>query len=358
MKRDSSIDVLKGILIILVVIGHVDNGYISKFINIFHMPAFFFVSGMLFKDEYIKNTRYFIKNRVVKLYISFIKYNAVILVLHNVFVRVGIYSANSETSKYMSTIYTLKDYLINFFKLFLFSGVEQLGGATWFLISMIQVSIMFYIIRKIIYKISKNKLTNDFIVFIIIGVIANLLVINNIKLVKFLDTSIMGLYFYYMGYLYSKLKLKIKFDLKYFIFTLSTLLIFTPKLKVSMVNNSYTNILLFNIMSVLGIYISLMFSELIKDKKTISIIGRYTLEIMSLHFLAFKIVSLLCAIILKNKNIIGYFPVFYEANVIIKILYVIIGVLIPIIISKFIKKILELKKGENNETRNSSRSIS
>lgn len=59
-KRDLYFDNLKGILISLVVFGHlIENFYFkSKFVEIvytfiytFHMPAFIFLSGLFFKPD-------------------------------------------------------------------------------------------------------------------------------------------------------------------------------------------------------------------------------------------------------------------------------------------------------------------
>lgn len=54
-KRIEYIDIAKGIGILLVVMGHNDFSLVSpffyKFIYAFHMPLFFFVSGMFFKAE-------------------------------------------------------------------------------------------------------------------------------------------------------------------------------------------------------------------------------------------------------------------------------------------------------------------
>ena len=59
VKRNDFIDFLKGIGIILVVIGHVSqNERINDFIYSFHMPLFFFISGFLFnykKENFTKN---------------------------------------------------------------------------------------------------------------------------------------------------------------------------------------------------------------------------------------------------------------------------------------------------------------
>lgn len=50
-----AIDILKGIGIILVVIGHNSSGVLRNFIYTFHMPLFFIISGFLFSKKNIKD---------------------------------------------------------------------------------------------------------------------------------------------------------------------------------------------------------------------------------------------------------------------------------------------------------------
>lgn len=47
--RDETFDILKGIAIILMVVGHCEVGPLGPFINSFHMPLFFFVTGYFLK---------------------------------------------------------------------------------------------------------------------------------------------------------------------------------------------------------------------------------------------------------------------------------------------------------------------
>ena len=56
-KRDKSIDCMKGIGIILVILGHINfaNYEIKPWIYSFHMPLFFFATGLTFKSDPIKN---------------------------------------------------------------------------------------------------------------------------------------------------------------------------------------------------------------------------------------------------------------------------------------------------------------
>ncbi len=53
VSRNEKIDILRGILIFLVVVGHSveGNSLIKNIIFLFHMPAFFMISGLLFKVE-------------------------------------------------------------------------------------------------------------------------------------------------------------------------------------------------------------------------------------------------------------------------------------------------------------------
>ena len=55
MKRVESVTIAKAIGIILMVVGHSGlGGYPIRFIYLFHMPLFFFLSGYCFKESYLE----------------------------------------------------------------------------------------------------------------------------------------------------------------------------------------------------------------------------------------------------------------------------------------------------------------
>ena len=66
MKRDSFFDTLKGIGICLVFIGHLlpYDGILSRFIFLFHVPLFFFVSGYFFDGDRYSDQRYFLQSNI------------------------------------------------------------------------------------------------------------------------------------------------------------------------------------------------------------------------------------------------------------------------------------------------------
>ncbi len=95
-QRDTSISILKGIGIILVVLGHASVTqpqsylYVRTIIYTFHMPLFLIASGFFFRAEYLNDCRTFIKKKIRGLYFPFLKWSLIFLLLHNVFYFCGI----------------------------------------------------------------------------------------------------------------------------------------------------------------------------------------------------------------------------------------------------------------------------
>lgn len=60
MERNLKIDTIRGLLIILVVLGHYGNGIDHDIIFLFHMPLFFIISGFFLKRERLENNDYIV----------------------------------------------------------------------------------------------------------------------------------------------------------------------------------------------------------------------------------------------------------------------------------------------------------
>ncbi len=80
--RERKIDILKGILIVLVVIGHYNVGLVHDIIFLFHMPLFFVVTGLLYKDNTVLNWSY-IKKCVKRYIIPYVAYMILLFPLIN-----------------------------------------------------------------------------------------------------------------------------------------------------------------------------------------------------------------------------------------------------------------------------------
>ena len=98
-KRIEYLDVAKGLLIIMVVVGHAmeiinptHDNYLLKLIYSFHMPAFFIISGYLFDSAKwnVKGFKSYLVNRINKLLIPcfFFEY------LYGIVIILFVYSLN------------------------------------------------------------------------------------------------------------------------------------------------------------------------------------------------------------------------------------------------------------------------
>ena len=102
-KHSTEISATKGLLIILMVIGHsVAPLELTNGIYLFHMPCFFLISGYLFKEKYLNDTKQFIYKKIKGLYFPFIKWSFIFLLLHNVFYNINFYNTEYNVDNYLS----------------------------------------------------------------------------------------------------------------------------------------------------------------------------------------------------------------------------------------------------------------
>ncbi len=156
-KRDISLDLAKGIAIVLMVFGHSGSpDWINRFLVLARMPVFFFISGLLLSERYIDNTKDGVKKKIKGYYVPFVKYELIFLLLHNLFYALHIYN-NS---------YTLSDTLIKCAKTLTMTTGEQLLGGYWFLISLTWASVGSLLFLSFLKKHNKLTLVNTGGVFV------------------------------------------------------------------------------------------------------------------------------------------------------------------------------------------------
>ncbi|MHC1682381.1 MAG: acyltransferase family protein [Clostridiaceae bacterium] len=127
-KRIEYLDVAKGILIISVVLSH-SSFKLAQYMYWFHMPAFFIISGILFKNN--MNFNYQLK----KFYIPYILFSLIDL--------------NIDFLLYPETI-SLRKYILLLYH-YLFSG-KAIRGVFWFVPALLISKYLFYIIHRYINK--------------------------------------------------------------------------------------------------------------------------------------------------------------------------------------------------------------
>lgn len=335
-ERIRYMDILKGLAIIMVVMGHCDAKG-GKLIYLFHMPLFFFISGYFYNEKY--SPKILIKKRIKSLYLPFIKYEIIFLVFHNIFYKLNLYNlqSSSPVSKY-----SLNDILINLIHIGLFDGTEMLLSPFWFLACLFIVTIIFCMILNITNKLKLKEIVTALIVIILL-MLGELLTKMNINIVvspfckEIFNVSLVALFFFYIGFIYKKCELKIAISSK-IAFIAFIILCISAKMnfKVDMRINYYSNFLVFVVDAILGIYFMLTLIKKL-DKLKFEFIflkyaGKNTITIMALQLICFKIISII-QVKLYNLpiNSLSGFGNIYNKNL-WWIAYTIIGVILPCII--------------------------
>lgn len=204
-KRLEHIDIAKGIGIILVVVGHTATHIgLEKVIYQFHMPLFFILSGVFFKEINMQFPQAFMINKLRRLYIPYV-INGLMLF----FVFLGISFLVWEDTGW-SFLGGLKYMVLIICGI----GSSPLGGAFWFLRALFIVCLLFSLLNWQINKI-KTKYNKSFILF---GFVFSFLIMGYYTNQLYnISSSFVALFFYYIGYLYAKNKEAIKMKWSYFI---------------------------------------------------------------------------------------------------------------------------------------------
>ena len=324
--RDITLDIAKGILILLMVIGH--SGAPKWLVNCiysFHMPCFFIISGILFSYFYLGKPLIFIKKRIKSIWWPFVKWTWIFLICHNLFYNFGFYQEP----------YTFSRIISKFIKIFFLLDLEQLLGGFWFLRSLLIASLICFCYYKLIGT-NKVKLIAGIIILV---VLAEILTIYKISFLYFKPINILACAYFMSGTLLNSFEFR-KVRKKEFIITTSVILIGISSMgdKVEMANLTSLNLVPYFIKSLVISYGFILILETVKYtswSKYLTYLGMKTMDILIIHFLAFKIISLLKIQIfgLDSQNLKN-FPVIEENNSIFWIVYVILGIVICLSYSK------------------------
>lgn len=330
-KRNQTLDIVKGICIILMVVGHsgCPKNYLYDFINMFLMPCFFFVSGWLLSHHYLTDVRTGLRNKLEGSYCPFVIWQLIFLTLHNVFAQMNFYADT----------YSLKEFVVRVLRIITMTGGESLLGGFWFLISLTWASIVTLLLLSVLKRWGRLSIFNISAGVILILVIASLYSFIPIKLpYQFGDQTIMATAFYISGFLFRKLDFQPKrvgmWGAILYVVPVVTALFTKFDMEISKGLSVYP----FYVVAMFGIIATFFCSSVLTKTRiasTLSYIGNKTLYILIFHLLAFKLVSYL--LIKINGYPINYllqFPVLKQVGSGVWIVYSISGVCLSLLVWK------------------------
>lgn len=151
-KRIEWIDTAKGIGLILVILGHLHIPFMTTWIYLFHMPLFFFLSGLVYSGGKYTWKQYLIK-KAKSLLVPYVTYGFIILLFYTIVNSI----IGVENSLYGSTREMFKNLII-----------QEHFWTIWFLTALFLVEIIYYFLNKIC-SANYKKLTAISILMCAIG---------------------------------------------------------------------------------------------------------------------------------------------------------------------------------------------
>lgn len=283
-RRDIAVDIAKTIGIALVVVGHISGSSegsglvcVRDFIYQFHIPLFFFLSGYCYKAN--ESWSSFIVKKLRRLYIPFIVWNLVFFAVHIL--------AHSLAGERLNGL----DIIKRSCKLLLGLDVTPLGGATWFLITLLQALLLY----KLITTIFKNQPTWLVVLFsALFGFLGSFLYLpwglgRTLVAVPFICAGHYTRTFNLLG------RVKPCLQLSWSALGLCLLVVFSRINRPDMALQQYGMIPLFWVAAFVGVYTVLLLCIRVSSVGLFirfSYWGQRTMWILIGHFAAFKLVSL------------------------------------------------------------------
>lgn len=323
--RVEYIDIIRGIGILLMIMGHIGFGEnFDIYIHAFHMPVFYVISGYLFKTESVPTENYIVK-KARQLLLPYFSFSAISFFMA--------YILNGAEA-----IDFWKELNDTFFNPTI--GQVTFAGALWFLPALFWINIIFHFLHKWFGK-------NDYILFVItlmIGFAAMVATDYNIYLPMGLDAALVGVAFARTGYFLKQISQKKNINFFFHINIVIYIVIAVLHKKLIFLNGlvnfrtgDYQNIFLTYFNAVLGTILLWNLSNWLKQIinkwekvnfiKVIEQIGANSLTFVCLNQLVIIVVSQRLGVeILENSNI-PYFKETVMLFVVCFILYVMMVVL-------------------------------
>lgn len=310
--RNEIFDIMKGIGIIAVIIGH--SAIHNEFRNLiftWHMPMFFMISGYFYKNY---SFGIFLKKNLKSLIIPYLFTSITLCILTIIYTYIG----QQATSSNINIINSIWAIIYGAGSTELPNGGIYFIGAIWFLQALFWCRISFNIVYNNFHK--KYIIILFFISTISTFVAQHIFIPTNIL------QGLSALIFFTVGYKVKELNLLKKNTNKLYLFIMSVIVLLSSSLgPIGMVTCYYPSYIINMIASIVGGYLIYYISYKFTNTKIgliLSHIGTLSLIILCIHIIDLQFFSRICYLI-TNK--------FTLNNELRNFIFIIWNLLIPIV---------------------------
>jgi len=282
--RISWIDICRGVAIILVLYGHLFNTDKQRYlIYAFHMPLFFFISGLVFKPTGKKNLKSVTVKYIKQLLIPYYLFALLTYIFALVSQTGGSLNPGSIAYQLFGIIYGSGN-----------DGMLGYNVVLWFLPCLFITKLCFALITG---KITSNK--NILIVLLVSALLGSLMSLYMpwIKLPFGFESALTGLAFFGTGYLVVQNKNKIRIFTQQKVLLAITSMLFTILIatinyrisgsQIDLRINNLGNSFLFYLEAFSGITSCVALSQIISKNIFLEYIGRHSMILFAWHNILF-----------------------------------------------------------------------
>lgn len=366
-KREKIWDIVKGIGIISIVIGHTTPiSNLHEFVYTYHLAIFYFVS-IYFYDErkYGDKPFAYFGNKIRKTWERYFFYTLILILMHNLFYKLNMYFFPILPLDKASI-------LAEILRSMLFMCTERFGGALWFVPTLLFATGLFGGIVYCARRISRSVIDIDeekrkYIKYILIillsmflGYIGVYLNENEFMLIYYIHTSFLVIPICMLGYFFHEYVEDFKkFNKLYItipIFIISGIFLYMivkNGMIIALATQQIINGYMFYLVSFVGIMYCISLASIIEKipviKDAVSLCGKQSFAIMALHFACIKGVDVIYSKIIHETNpeIISNWVSTYPEK--LWIIYLIVGCVVPVIFGLLTEKLRRILNGEKNE---------
>ena len=342
-QRIAYVDILKGFAIMAVVFFHVKCQLPeAKLFNptvlgsMWHVPLFFMLSGFFVTERKILDTKSFLYSKFKRLYLKGLYYFVPVAILHNLFIKWDWYREGVSYGGEFVSVLSISENSFLVIRQFLLISREPIVGAMWFIDSLFLAMIGLAILVRLqkTLNVREGYLT---IIILIMVVLSNLFTKKyGITLPK-ISNSITA-----MGLVYLGSQMFQRGYLKYVgkkTAIISGIILWSLSLvdcNVGLNTNGYSSIVQLVSITVTAFFTLAFVAKKIEKNyigRILTMVGEYSFAIMGLHFVGFKVCSLVLSI-LSGKDYATYYLTTpdVESNYILVLLYFVFGIVIPLAI--------------------------
>lgn len=282
VEKKSYVDIMRGIGILLVVFGHITRSEQSlEFVYNFHMPLFFFISGLLFNPQKYISVSVFLQKRFNSLILPYVFFYLITLLFY-FFVEKSFRSATTQSV-------TPIQHILGLFYGTDINGFMNHNSPLWFLPCLFSTELIFSLLS---FKIKNIKIL--FLSVFSLLMFGLFLYHKEINWMPWgINIALIALFFYFIGYVSKNIvenmnKNKRNYNIVFItiiLFAHIALFYYLTNGRVNMLHGMYgENFFSFLILSISGILLVLFLSLMLKKQNILEWIGNSSACIVILAF--------------------------------------------------------------------------